>query len=41
MINAAQAAKVLGISASAVYSKAAPAGPIPCYRIGFATSEAD
>ena len=34
MLNAVQAAQALGISARAVYSKAAPYGPIPCYRIG-------
>jgi len=34
MLNAAQAAEVLGISSRNVYSQAAPAGPIPCYRIG-------
>lgn len=34
MMNAAQAANFLGISARLIYSMAAPAGPIPCYRIG-------
>ena len=34
MLNAAQAAEILGISARLVYAQAAPAGPIPCYRIG-------
>lgn len=34
MLNAAQAAEILGISARLVYAQSAPAGPIPCYRIG-------
>ena len=34
MMNAAQTADVLGISARLVYAQAAPFGPIPCYRIG-------
>jgi len=34
MLNAEQAAKILGVSSRNVYSMAAPAGPIPCYRIG-------
>lgn len=33
-MNAAQAAEVLGVSARQVYALAAPAGPIPCTRIG-------
>ncbi len=33
MLNAIQAAEVLGISPRLVYSQAAPSGPIPCYRI--------
>ncbi|NLC23359.1 MAG: helix-turn-helix domain-containing protein [Oxalobacter sp.] len=33
-INVKQAAGILGISCRAVYSLAAPKGPIPCYRNG-------
>ena len=33
-MNASQAADYLGISSRAVYALAAPAGPIPCARIG-------
>lgn len=33
-MNATQAADVLGVSARQVYALAAPAGPIPCTRIG-------
>lgn len=33
-MNAAQAAEVLGVSPRHVYALAAPAGPIPCTRIG-------
>lgn len=33
-MNAAQAASMLGVSARHVYDLAAPAGPIPCTRIG-------
>ena|SRR3989304_3145162 len=33
-ITAANAAKMLGVSAGKVYALAAPAGPIPCTRIG-------
>lgn len=33
-ISAVDAAEILGVSARQVYDLAAPAGPIPCYRIG-------
>ena len=33
-LNASQAAMLLGVSARQVYDLAAPAGPIPCTRIG-------
>jgi len=33
-LTAAQAAKMLGVSFRQAYALAAPAGPIPCYRIG-------
>ena len=33
-MNASQAAAILGVSSRAVYDLAAPAGPIPCTRIG-------
>jgi excisionase family DNA binding protein len=33
-ISVADAAEILGVSARHVYDLAAPAGPIPCYRIG-------
>jgi len=34
MISAAAAAEALGVSTRTIYDLAAPAGPIPCYRIG-------
>ena len=33
-MNVADASELLGVSARQVYALAAPAGPIPCYRIG-------
>ena len=33
-MNIKQAAQVLGVSGRMVYTLAAPAGPIPCHRIG-------
>lgn len=33
-ISVTGAAEILGVSARQVYDLAAPAGPIPCYRIG-------
>lgn len=33
-MNATQAAAVLGVSSRSLYDLAAPAGPIPCTRIG-------
>lgn len=33
-MNVAQAARLLGVSERLVYDLAAPAGPIPCTRIG-------
>ena len=33
-MNAKEAAETLGVSDRQVYALAAPAGPIPCYRIG-------
>src|SRR5690606_29593071 len=34
MLSVAEAAKRLGVSPRTVYDLAAPAGPIPCHRIG-------
>lgn len=34
LLKAKDAAKVLGVSMTHIYSLAAPKGPIPCYRIG-------
>jgi len=34
LIGVASAAATLGVSQRHVYDLAAPAGPIPCYRIG-------
>jgi excisionase family DNA binding protein len=34
MLTVKQAAEVLGISPSTVYGIAAPAGQLPCYRVG-------
>ncbi len=34
MMSAREAAEHLGVSVSSIYALAAPAGPIPCYRIG-------
>lgn len=34
LIRAKEAALALGVSPRTVYELAAPAGPIPCYRIG-------
>jgi len=34
MLSVTEAAKRLGVSARTVYDLAAPAGPIPCHRIG-------
>lgn len=34
MLTAEEAAKLLGISKRTIYELAAPAGPIPCYRMG-------
>ena len=33
-MNVTEASKILGVSPRKVYAMAAPAGPIPCYRIG-------
>ena len=33
-MTADEAAKLLGVSSRKVYALAAPAGPIPCHRIG-------
>ncbi|RXN87975.1 hypothetical protein C7R54_15470 [Achromobacter aloeverae] len=33
-VQAAEAARMLGVSSRHVYDLAAPKGPIPCYRIG-------
>jgi excisionase family DNA binding protein len=33
-ISASDAAEILGVSTRQVYDLAAPAGPLPCYRIG-------
>src|SRR5574340_501917 len=34
MLSVKQAAKLLGVSSRTVYDLAAPAGPVPCHRIG-------
>lgn len=34
MLSVAQAAQRIGVSPRTIYDLAAPAGPIPCHRIG-------
>jgi excisionase family DNA binding protein len=43
MISAKEASALLGVAPRTMYSLAAPAGPLPCYRVGRAVrfEEAD